>query len=37
MKETINEEMKKEIMDDLIDFTKMKELLITRGNLLARD
>jgi gas vesicle protein len=34
MKETINDEMKK-IMDDLIDFTKMKELLRTRGNLSA--
>jgi hypothetical protein len=35
MKETINDEMKKKIMEDLIDFTKMKELLWTRGNLSA--
>jgi 5-methylthioribose kinase len=35
MKETINDEMMKKIMEDLIDFTKMKELLRTRGNVLA--
>jgi hypothetical protein len=35
MKETINEEMKKKILDDLIGFTKMKEFLRTRGNLQA--
>jgi hypothetical protein len=33
MKETTNEEMKKKIMEDLIDLKKMKELLRTRGNL----
>jgi hypothetical protein len=35
VKETINDERKKKIMDDLVDFTKMKELLRTRGNLSA--
>jgi hypothetical protein len=35
LKETLNEEKKKKIMEDLIDFTKMKELLRTRGNLSA--
>jgi hypothetical protein len=35
MKETIDEETRKKIMEDLIDFTKMKKLLRTRGNLLA--
>jgi hypothetical protein len=35
MKETINDEMKKKIMEDLIDFTKMKEFSRTRGNLSA--
>jgi hypothetical protein len=33
MKETINEEMKKKILDNFIDLTKMKELLRIRGNL----
>jgi hypothetical protein len=33
LKETIIEERKKKIMEDLIDFTKMKELLRIRGNL----
>jgi hypothetical protein len=35
LKETINEERKKKIMENLIDFTKMKELIRTRGNLSA--
>jgi hypothetical protein len=35
LKETFNEERKKKIMEDLIDFTKMKELLRSRGNLSA--
>jgi ribosomal protein L17 len=35
LEETLNEEKKKKIMEDLIDFTKMKELLRTRGNLSA--
>jgi hypothetical protein len=33
MKDTINDEMKKEKMGDLVDLTKMKEILRTRGNL----
>jgi hypothetical protein len=35
LKETIDDEMKKKIMEDLIDFKKMKELLRSRGNLSA--
>jgi hypothetical protein len=35
MKETINNEKKKKILDDLIVFIKMKELLRTRGDLSA--
>jgi ElaB/YqjD/DUF883 family membrane-anchored ribosome-binding protein len=35
LNETLDEERKKKIMEDFADFTKMKELLITRGNLSA--
>jgi uncharacterized protein YjgD (DUF1641 family) len=35
LNETLNEERRKKIMEDLTDFTKMKELLRTRGNLSA--
>jgi hypothetical protein len=35
LEETIDDERKEKIMEDLLDFTKMKELLRTRGNLSA--
>jgi hypothetical protein len=35
LEETIDEDRKEKIMEDLVNFTKMKELLRTRGNLSA--